>query len=401
MIKKKTKRPAKARTIFSGIQPTGVPHLGNYLGALRKWVQLQDDEQRGDRRLFSIVDLHAITVAQDPAMLARRKRETYASLLAIGLDPRRSHVFVQSGVAAHSELLWLLSCHASMGYLGRMTQWKVPCVSRLQKSLPADCLQSKTGVADDADPLDASPNKPALRLGLFSYPVLQAADILLYQTTHVPVGNDQAQHLEFTRELARSFNHAYPALKDPEASSKVNWQGFKIPETILSPAKRVMSLQDPTKKMSKSDPDQRSRILINDTREEIHAKFRAALTDSIPGITYDRESRPGVSNLVEIMYYMDEGQYESPQALAHDVFGGDVSMKALKEKVATTVADKLEPIRERYNEQMARPLEELAAQEKASCNVPRAMAGWNLTNAKLAMGLYKDERAYQNASLLG
>ncbi|KAF2446553.1 Aminoacyl-tRNA synthetase, partial [Karstenula rhodostoma CBS 690.94] len=331
------------RTIVSGIQPTGVPHLGNYLGALRQWVKLQDEEGHPhDKRFFSIVDLHAITVPQDPRTLPQRIKETYASLLAIGLDPQKSTIFVQSDVAQHSELMWLLSCHASMGYLGRMTQWK-----------------SKTGVADDADPLESAPNKPALKLGLFSYPVLQAADVLIYNATHVPVGEDQAQHLEFTRELAKSFNHVYAKKTRRQPGDRITFKGFNIPKTILSPAKRVMSLQDPTKKMSKSDPDERSRILITDTREQIQAKIKVALTDSIPGISYDRELRPGISNLIDIMYYMDESRYDSPEAIAQEMSSADLSMKALKEKVATTVADKLEPIRERYNEQMARSAEDL------------------------------------------
>ncbi|KAK7184293.1 tryptophanyl-tRNA synthetase [Paraphaeosphaeria sporulosa] len=355
------------RIIFSGIQPTGVPHLGNYLGALRAWVKLQDEGLDDDKRFFSIVDLHAITVPQDPHTLLRRKNETYASLLAIGLDPNKSLIFMQSANPAHSELMWLLSCHASMGYLGRMTQWK-----------------SKAGVAGDADPLESAPNKPALKLGLFSYPVLQAADVLLYNATHVPVGEDQAQHLEFTRELAQSFNHIY-ARPDADPTEVEAFRGFNIPRTILSPAKRVMSLQDPTKKMSKSDPDERSRILITDTREQIQAKIKAALTDSTPGISYDRELRPGVSNLLDIMYYMDQSKYESPMAIARDFT--NVSMRALKEGVATAVADHLEPIRERYNEQIARSQEDVDTERWNSGRIVGAQSDRNIQRVKQAMGL--------------
>ncbi|KAL5406508.1 hypothetical protein PMIN06_002794 [Paraphaeosphaeria minitans] len=362
---KKWKR--NPRIIFSGIQPTGVPHLGNYLGALRGWVKLQDEGLKDDKRYFSIVDLHAITVPQDPHALLRQKDETYASLLAIGLDPKKSLIFMQSANVAHTELMWLLSCHASMGYLGRMTQWK-----------------SKAGVADDADPLDSAPNKPGLKLGLFSYPVLQAADVLLYNATHVPVGEDQAQHLEFTRELARSFNHVY-ARPHADPTDQDAFRGFNIPRTILSPAKRVMSLQDPTKKMSKSDPDERSRILITDTREQIQAKFKAALTDSTPGISYDRELRPGVSNLLDIMYYMDQSKYESPEAIARDF--ADVSMRALKEEVATAVADHLDPIRERYKEQMARSQDDVNTERWSSGRTVGSLSGLTIQRVKQAMGL--------------
>ncbi|KAJ4353702.1 Tryptophan--tRNA ligase, mitochondrial [Didymosphaeria variabile] len=317
-----------------------------------------------DRRFYSIVDLHAITLPQDPQMLLQRTRETYASLIAIGLNPKKSLIFSQQDVLQHTQLMWILSCHASMGYLGRMTQWK-----------------SKAGMADNADPLETSaPNKPALKLGLFSYPVLQAADILLYNATHVPVGEDQAQHLEFTRELANSINHVY-------AKSDSPFRGFSLPQTIHSPAKRIMSLQEPTKKMSKSDLDERSRILITDSREQIHLKIKHALTDSISGVSYDRKSRPGVSNLIDIMYYMDESKYDSPEVIAADMLGRDLSLKALKEQVATTIADGLEPIRERYNEQMARSLKDVDLEMAEAANKARSAAGANLRRLKEAMGM--------------
>ena len=204
--------PNSSKVIFSGIQPTGIPHLGNYLGALRQWVKLQDEVKPDDRCYFSIVDLHAITIPQEPDSLKRWRKEMFASLLAIGLDAKRSTIFYQSDVPQHSELMWILSCRASMGYLSRMTQWK-----------------SKVQLTESASPYDTpSP------LGLFSYPVLQAADILLYRyasfsssmsieanffhrTTHVPVGEDQAQHLEFSRTIAAGFNSHYgPTLIEPE-----------------------------------------------------------------------------------------------------------------------------------------------------------------------------------------
>jgi tryptophanyl-tRNA synthetase len=251
----------------------------------------------------------------------------------------------------------------------------------------ADRPQSKAGVADDADPLESAPNKPALKLGLFSYPVLQAADILLYNATHVPVGEDQAQHLEFTRELASSFNHIYAREQDPSVGKWAHFDGFNLPKTILSPARRVMSLQDPTRKMSKSDPDERSRILITDSREQIQAKIKVALTDSVPGVSYDRELRPGVSNLIDIMYYMDESKYGSPKEIAGDMFGQNASLKALKEQVATVIADALEPIRERYHEQMARPQNDIDAELTRAATVASNTAGETMLRVNTAMGL--------------
>lgn len=359
---------ARPKTIFSGIQPTGVPHLGNYLGALRQWVKLQDEAAPGDRIFYSVVDLHAITMPQSPHVLRQNTLETYASLLAVGLDPNRSVVFSQQDVLEHTQLMWILSCHASMGYLARMTQWK-----------------TKTGVSDDANPMETSASdKPALKLGLFSYPVLQAADILLYQTTHVPVGEDQQQHLEFARELANTMNHAY--CRGP-VSPESSWTGFPLPQTILSPAKRIMSLRDPTKKMSKSDPNPESRILITDSRQDIEKKIKHALTDSIQGISYDRALRPGVSNLIDIMYHMDESNFTSPDQIARDMFGANVTMKAMKEQVAKTIVDRLAPIRDRYLETMARPSEDVAQQMYRGAVEARTRARDTLDQLKTAMGL--------------
>lgn len=339
--------------IFSGIQPTGVPHLGNYLGALRQWVRLQDEAARSTTLLFSIVDLHAITIKQDPKELQKWRREMLASLLAIGLDPARCIIFAQSSVKQHAELMWILSCGASMGYLGRMTQWK----SKLQ--LPAT-----------ASPLTSS--RDQLKLGLFSYPVLQAADILLYNTTRVPVGEDQAQHLEFTRELAIGFNHLYGPL-------------LTVPETLLSPAKRVMSLAEPTKKMSKSDPKPKSRILITDSRKTIHDKLRSALTDSIEGVSYNRETRPGVSNLVDLIHHFGPTDTVSPQELAHDL--KDLSMRALKEKVADTVDDAIRDIRERYEELMKGDPKVLVEHAERGAQKAEAIAESTMQRIRNVMGI--------------
>ncbi|KAK0892253.1 Tryptophan--tRNA ligase, mitochondrial [Friedmanniomyces endolithicus] len=305
-----TKATTPAKTIFSGIQPTGVPHLGNYLGALRQWATLQNDAATNMTLVYSLVDLHAITVQQDSNQLQQWKKESLAMLLAIGLDPNKSTIFHQSDVPAHAELMWILSCQASTGYLSRMTQWK-----------------DKTANEKDG-------NKK-LKLGLLSYPVLQAADILVHRATHVPVGHDQAQHLEFARELANGFNHTFGG------------DVLIPPETLISPARRVMSLKDPMAKMSKSHTNPNSRILLTDSEETIRTKIKAAVTDSMDSITYDPEGRPGVSNLIDILYHSDaHPAYPSQDELAKDLAG--LSMRALKDRVAETVETTIKHIRASY-----------------------------------------------------
>ncbi|KAF4223719.1 hypothetical protein CNMCM6457_000001 [Aspergillus fumigatiaffinis] len=303
---------AANQTVFSGIQPTGVPHLGNYLGALREWVRLQNAAKEGTRLFFSIVDLHALTVPQDASQLRNWRKETFATLIAVGLDPNRSTIFYQSAVHAHAELFWILCTIASMGYLSRMTQWK-----------------SKLQLPDNAN-LEDSAARSRLRLGLFSYPVLQAADILVHRATHVPVGDDQRQHLEFSRNTANSFNHVYGPI-------------FPSPEAIISPAKRVMSLKEPTLKMSKSHADRRSRIILTDSPAEISKKINAALTDSELTITYDPVRRPGVANLIEILSHFD-GRTCDEIAMEYR----SASLRVLKEHLARTLSNHLEGIREKY-----------------------------------------------------
>ncbi|KAL6703135.1 Tryptophan--tRNA ligase, mitochondrial [Coniothyrium glycines] len=356
-----TKLNAQKKVIFSGIQPTGVPHLGNYLGALRQWKTLQDDAAPDTTLLFSIVDLHAITIKQDPEQLKIWRNEMLASLLAIGLDPKRCILFAQSNVKQHAELMWILSCGASMGYLGRMTQWK-----------------SKLSLPSNASPLDpSSSSKDALKLGLFSYPVLQAADILLYNTTHVPVGEDQAQHLELTRELAIGFNHLYA--QGTEAPI------LNVPQTLLSPAKRVMSLKDPTKKMSKSDPHPRSRILITDGKEEIHGKVKTALTDSIDGVSYDRINRPGVSNLVDLMYHFDPSLAPSPEALAKDLERH--SLRTFKGAVADAIDRAMQPIREKYADLVSGDQKLLLQHAAEGANRAEKIAEGTMKRVRAIMGL--------------
>ncbi|KAI1866062.1 uncharacterized protein JN550_008040 [Neoarthrinium moseri] len=310
------------RTIFSGIQPTGVPHLGNYLGAMRQWRELQAEAHPEDRLLFSIVDLHAITMPQDARQLRQRSREMLAALIAIGLDPKRCTLFYQSAVPAHSELLWILSCTSSMGYLGRMTQWKSKLTENNNRmSLDDDALASK------------------LKLGLFSYPVLQAADILVHRATHVPVGDDQRQHLEFARECATNFNAAFKNGR------------LLAPETITTETPRVMSLQNPLSKMSKSSPSHKSRIEITSEPAEIRARLRCAVTDSDNWVTYDPARRPGVANLLELWAQCDPAR-RSPAALAEDLHGA--TLGALKRQAAEAIIAELDGVRDRYREALQR-----------------------------------------------
>ncbi|MDG1286888.1 MAG: tryptophan--tRNA ligase [Rickettsiales bacterium] len=245
------------KRVFSGVQPTGNLHLGNYLGAIRHWVKMQDDYEC----IYGIMDLHAITVAQNPNDLRNSIREVAAALIASGIDPNKSILFPQSAVSAHAELAWILNCHTPLGWLNRMTQFK-----------------EKAGKKRD----NAS-------LGLYGYPVLMAADILAYNATHVPVGEDQKQHLELSRDIAGAFNRAY------------DQEYFELPEPlIMGEATRVMSLRDGTKKMSKSDASEMSRIDLTDTQDTIAKKFRKAKSDMEEGVTYDVEKRPEASNLLTI-----------------------------------------------------------------------------------------------------
>jgi tryptophanyl-tRNA synthetase len=243
--------------VFSGIQPTSGVHLGNYLGAIRNWVALQD---RYDC-VYCIVDLHALTVLHDREAMLANTREMAAALLASGIDPARSILFVQSNVPAHAQLGWVFNCVTPMGWLSRMTQFKEK----------------------------AGKDKENAAVGLFDYPVLQAADILAYRATHVPVGEDQKQHLELSRDIAGSFNRRFGV------------DYFPLPEPlILGEATRVMSLRDGTKKMSKSDPSEQSRVSLTDDADAIALKIRRAKSDSLTGVTYEPDARPEASNLLTI-----------------------------------------------------------------------------------------------------
>ncbi|AEY95607.1 FACR089Cp [Eremothecium gossypii FDAG1] len=255
--------------VFSLIQPTGKFHLGNYLGAVRVWTELSEDAPAGGKCIFGTADLHAITIPKPDGNAFRQMRhEAIASLLAVGIDPTKSILFHQSQVPEHAELCWYLSTLTSMGALNRMTQWKT-------KANIKDTSSEKVG---------------AVKLGLFTYPVLQAADVLLYKSTHIPVGEDQVQQLELTRQLAQAFNSTYKT------------RYFREPTTLLTPTRKVLSLQNPLKKMSKSDANQNSCICVTDEPDAIRRKIRSAVTDSIGHeFKYDPEGRPGVSNLINIV----------------------------------------------------------------------------------------------------
>ena len=251
------------KRIFSGVQPTGNLHLGNYLGAIKNWVNLQNDIFS----IFSIVDLHAITVPQEPLKLKSSTHEVAAAIIASGIDIDKSILFNQSSVKEHSELAWILNCVCRIGWLNRMTQFKEK----------------------------AGKNKENATVGLYGYPVLMAADILLYKSTHVPVGDDQKQHIELARDIASSFNNMFTSDNEEDF--------FTLPEPqIIGEAKRVMSLRDGTKKMSKSDASDASRINLTDTKEEISNKIKKAKTDPdpLPSSLQELKDRPEAHNLLSI-----------------------------------------------------------------------------------------------------
>ncbi|KAI9504929.1 tryptophanyl-tRNA synthetase [Coemansia spiralis] len=305
---------ASIKRVFSGIQPTGVPQLGNYLGSIKNWVDLQKDQSAGGDNphelFYSVVDLHALTIPRDPKQLQKETFEMAAALIACGIDPNKSVLFRQSAVAAHSQLYWALGCITPVGWLNRMTQWK----SKLQQQQQQQVESAET---------------QGLLTGLFTYPVLMAADVLLYKATHVPVGEDQVQHLEFARDLVAHFNKQYKK------------KHFVLPTVMLTPSKRIMSLKDPLRKMSKSDPNEQARITLNDTDDQIARKIKKAPTDSISGITFDPGARPGVSNLLSIYAALRDTDPESA-ALAMQ----SLSNAQLKEAVAEAVISSLSPIRE-------------------------------------------------------
>jgi tryptophanyl-tRNA synthetase len=284
--------------VFSGLQPTGNVHLGNYLGALRNWVKLQDTYDT----VYCVVDLHAITVDYDPVQFTRDRLDAARVLLAVGIDPNKSLFYFQSQVPQHTELEWILGTMTPTGVLNRMTQYK----DKLARGLPSN-------------------------LGLYAYPVLMAADILMFRANLVPIGDDQKQHLEMTRDLAERFNNRYSEV-------------FPIPDALIpETSARVMAFTDPLSKMSKSDPNERSRVLILDSPDVIRKKIKSAVTDSEPTVRYDWEAKPGISNLLEIMAACTGRGIEDLAAEYADAGYG-----AFKEAVAEAVIVELAPIRANY-----------------------------------------------------
>ena len=299
-MEKPTKR------ILSGVQPSGDLHLGNYLGAIKNFVTLQKEYEC----FFCVVDLHAITVWQDPKVLANKTREVTAAFIASGIDPNKNTIFVQSQAPQHAQLAWLFNCVARMGWLNRMTQFK-----------------DKAGK-----------NSENVSVGLFSYPTLMAADILIYLATHVPVGDDQKQHLELTRDIAQKFNNDFKT------------DLFPIPEPLIfGEATRVMSLRDGSKKMSKSDPSDYSRIMLTDTAENITQKIKKAKTDPepLPSDKSDLGKRPEAENLISIFASLQDTSIES---VVKEYAGKEFSN--FKKDLADLSVSKLEPITNEMNKLM-------------------------------------------------
>jgi tryptophanyl-tRNA synthetase len=320
--------------VLSGVQPSGDVHLGNYLGAFRTWVS----DQHRHEAFFCVVDLHALAQDHDPTVLASKTLETATNLMAVGLDPSVCTLFVQSHVPEHPRLTWLLECTATFGELRRMTQFK-----------------EKGG------------ENESVRAGLFTYPVLQAADILLYDADRVPVGEDQRQHLELTRDLAIRFNHRYG-------------ETFVVPElAIPEVAARVMDLQEPTRKMSKSLDSPLGTIGVLDPPEDIDRKVRRAVTDAGTTVVYEPLTKPGVSNLLELLSAAAGGD---PEELA----SGYSSYSELKRDVSEALVELLRPVRERHLELAADPghVEAVLANGAAKAS---AVAGTTLDRAMRAIGL--------------
>jgi len=322
--------------VLSCIQPTGQVHLGNYLGALRNWV---DGQHRGDV-FHGIVDLHALTVTESPGVLGENTLELAAMLFAVGLDPQVATVFVQSHVAEHSQLGWIMECTVSFGELSRMTQFKDKAAKR------------------EADFVSA---------GLFTYPALQAADILLYDAEEVPVGDDQRQHIEITRDIALRFNHRFG-------------NTFVVPRAVTPAAgARVMDLQSPTNKMSKSTDTDAGIIFLTDSPSEIEKKFKRAVTDSDNAVAYDRERKPGVSNLLDILSVASSTPV-STLVEQYSQYG------KLKTDAGSAVAAMLAPIQSRYLELRSDPAE-LSRLLRIGADRAREVATATLDRTHRAIGL--------------
>jgi tryptophanyl-tRNA synthetase len=320
--------------VFSGIKPTGALHVGSYFGALRQWAADQYEAES----IYCVVDLHALTVEHDPEELRRTTLDTAVGLLAAGLDPDVCTIFVQSHVHEHTELTWLLECTATTGELGRMTQFK-----------------------------EKSRGLESVRAGLMTYPVLMAADILIYDTDRVPVGDDQRQHLELARDLAVRFNSRYG-------------DTFVVPEaTVPKVAARVMDLQHPTRKMSKSVDSPLGTINVLDTPDEIASKVRRAVTDTVGEVRYDLELQPGLGNLIELLA-------ASTSRSIDDIVGAYDQYGPLKADLAEALIAVLAPVKARYEELAADPTAIAGILEKGAAKAS-SLASVTLRRAQAAIGL--------------
>ncbi len=321
------------KRVFSGMQPTGDPHVGSLIGALNNWVGMQDDYDT----IYCVVDLHAMTAPYDPADLSRERADLAKMILAAGVDPKRSLLYYQSEVPQHVELSWILSTFTGLGQLERMIQFK-----------------------EKAD-------KGGQNLGLLAYPVLQAADILIHRVHAVPVGDDQAQHLELTRDLAERFNSRYGDV-------------FPVPERITPEiGARVMSLTDPTSKMSKSDPSLKSRILLTDSTDQIMKKVKSAVTDTGTKVAFDWEDKPGISNLLEMFsFFSDRSIDDLVSEFSTSGYG------TFKVAVGEAVAEGLKPIRDAYKGTSDTEVAEVMASSAARA---REMADGTMASVRESVGL--------------
>lgn len=329
-------RMEKKKRVFSGIQPTNVPTIGNYLGAMKNWVAMQDESDG----LYCVVDLHAVTIRHDPEELRRKTRTLYAILLSCGLTPEKSVVYLQSHVSGHSELAWILGCYTMFGELSRMTQFK-----------------------------DKSAKHPEnINSGLFTYPVLMAADILLFDTDEVPVGQDQKQHVELARNIAERFNRIYGDV-------------LVVPHPVIPKmGAKINSLLDPSRKMDKSDPNPGAFISLTDDRDTVLRKFRKAVTDSDPGIRFDPENKPGVSNLITI-YSLATGKSVGEAVAEFDGKGYGVFKPAVGEAVDAMLA----PVREKTNMYL-NDIAQLEAMMRSGAERASAMAETALRRVRDAVG---------------
>jgi len=326
------------KTVFSGIKPTGNLGLGNYLGALKHWKDLQNDHLC----IYSVVDLHALTVRNDPATLRAQARDIILLYIASGIDPEKSIIYAQSQVPAHAQLGWILNCYTYMGELNRMTQFK-------EKS---------------------AENEANINAGLFTYPVLMAADILLYDTDLVPVGEDQVQHVELTRDIAERFNNLFP-------------DTFKVPAAKMASTHtaRVKGLQNPAKKMSKTEQDPNDGIFLLDDPKLITKKIKRAVTDSDSKVHYDKENKPGISNLLTMYATLT---HKSIEASEKDFEG--VSYGVFKQAVADALVTELEPIQAAYAKLSAEP-SYIDALMKSNATRASEIANQTLSRVQDAIGL--------------